>query len=92
MFSQEAELSVKVSKNKLGVNQRLRVVYKINKQGGDNFKSPNFVNFEVVGGPSQSVSQSMSISGNTRVINFSQSYTYIIQPKNVGELIYHLLV
>ena len=81
MFSQKAELSVNVSKNKLGVNQRLRVEYKINKQGGDNFKSPNFVNFKVVGGPSQSVSQSW-ING---VVKFSQSYTYIIQPKKVGE-------
>lgn len=81
IVAQEAELSVKVSKNKLGINQRLRVEYKINKQGGDNFKSPNFINFKVVGGPSQSVSQSW-ING---VVKFSQSYTYIIQPKKTGE-------
>ena len=81
VFAQEAELSVKVSKNKLGVNQRLRVEYTINKQGGDNFKQPNFKNFKVVGGPSQSVSQSW-ING---VVSFSQSYTYIIEPRKVGE-------
>ncbi len=81
VFAQDAKLSVNVSKNKLGVNQRLRVEYNINKQGGDNFQQPNFKNFKVVGGPSQSVSQSW-ING---VVSFSQSYTYIIQPKRVGE-------
>jgi len=77
LFAQVPELSVKVSKDKLGVNQRLRVEYNINKQGGDNFKEPVFRNFTVVGGPSQSVSQSW-ING---VVSFSQSYTYIIEPK-----------
>lgn len=81
VFAQEAELTATVSKNKLGVNQRLRVQYEINKQGGDNFKHPNFKNFKVVGGPSQSVSQSW-INGKS---SFSQSYTYIIQPKRKGE-------
>ena len=81
VFSQEAKLSVQVSKNKLGVNQRLRVQYTINKQGGDNFKHPNFKNFKVTGGPSQSVSQSW-INGK---VTFSQTYTYIIQPKSIGE-------
>ena len=81
LFAQEPVLSVKVSKNKLGVNQRLRVEYKINKQGGDNFAPPNFKNFKVVGGPSQSVSQSW-INGK---VSFTQSYTYIIQPKKQGE-------
>lgn len=80
-FAQEAELTATVSKNKLGLNQRLRVEYAINKQGGDNFKLPNFKNFKIVGGPSQSVSQSW-INGKA---SFSQSYTYIIQPKRKGE-------
>ena len=81
LFAQVPELSVKVSKNKLGVNQRLRVEYNINKQGGDNFKEPVFRDFTVIGGPSQSVSQSW-ING---VVSFSQSYTYVIEPKRVGE-------
>ncbi|WP_435260727.1 BatD family protein [Tenacibaculum sp. nBUS_03] len=79
--AQESVLNVSVSKNKLGVNQRFRVQYTINKQGADNFKAPNFVNFKIVGGPSQSVSQSW-INGK---MSFSQSYTYILQPKRKGE-------
>ena len=80
LVAQEATLKAKVSKNKLGVNQRLRIEFSIDKQGGDNFSPPNFANFKVVGGPSQSVSQSW-INGK---VTFSQSYTYIIQPKRKG--------
>jgi len=80
-FSQDAELTATVSKNKLGVNQRLRVEFAINKQGADHFKAPNFKNFKIVGGPSQSVSQSW-INGKS---SFTQSYTYIIKPLRKGE-------
>ena len=80
--AQEVALTAKVSKNKLGINQRLKIEFSINKQGGDNFSPPKFANFKVVGGPSQSVSQSW-INGT---VSFSQSYTYIIQPKIKGEL------
>ncbi|MFK8059506.1 MAG: BatD family protein [Polaribacter sp.] len=82
VFAQEATLTTKVSKNKLGVNQRLRVEFSIDKQGGENFTPPKFTNFKVVGGPSQSVSQSW-INGK---VSFNQSYTYIVQPKRKGEL------
>jgi hypothetical protein len=81
-MAQEATLKASVSKNKLGVNQRLRVEFSIDKQGGDNFTPPNFNNFKVVGGPSQSVSQSW-INGT---VSFTQSYSYIIQPTKKGEL------
>lgn len=83
MSAQDVALIAKVSKNKLGINQRLKIEFSINKQGGDNFSPPKFANFKVVGGPSQSVSQSW-INGK---VSFSQSYTYIIQPKRKGELI-----
>ena len=46
-----AELTASVSKNKLGQNQRLRVVFAVNKQGADNFKKPDFKNFRIVSGP-----------------------------------------
>ena len=69
-----------VSKNKLGVNQRFRIVFSINKQGADNFTPPSFKNFRVIAGPSQAVNQSWT-NGK---ISFSQSYTYIIQPKSIG--------
>jgi hypothetical protein len=70
-----------VSKNKLGVNQRFKIEFTVNKQGADNFKAPSFSNFKVVGGPSSSVNQSW-INGKA---SYSQSYIYILQPKKTGQ-------
>lgn len=81
VVGQEAELTATVSKNKLGLNQRLRIEFAVNRQGADNFTPPNFTNFKIVGGPSQSISQSW-INGKA---SFTQSYTYIIEPRNKGE-------
>ena len=81
VFAQEVELVAKVSKNKLGLNQRLRVEFSINKQGADHFVPPNFKNFKIVGGPSHSVSQSW-VNGKA---TFSQKYSYIIKPLRKGE-------
>ena len=55
----------------------------MNKQGADNFTPPDFQDFRVIQGPSQSVSQSW-VNGK---VSFSQSYTYILKPKRRGELI-----
>ena len=83
LSAQQAELSVTISKNKLGLNERLKVEFSINKQGGDHFTPPKFKDFKLVAGPSQSVSQSW-INGR---VTFSQSYTYILKPNRKGELI-----
>ena len=80
MFAQ-IEFKTSVSKNKLGVNQRFRIEFTINKQGADNFKLPSFSNFKIVGGPSSSVNQSW-INGKA---SYSQSYIYIVEPKYEGE-------
>lgn len=76
----QATFTTSVSKNKLGVNERVKITFSINKQGADNFTPPSFKNFKVVAGPSQSINQSW-INGT---VTFSQSYTYILQPNNIG--------
>lgn len=76
----QAEFKTTVSKSKLGINERFRVIFSINKQGADNFTPPSFKNFKVVAGPSQSVNQSW-INGK---VSFSQSYTYVVQPNAIG--------
>jgi hypothetical protein len=85
LHAQETEpaLTASVSKNKLGQNQRLRIVFDVNKQGADNFQKPNFKNFKIVSGPIHSISQSF-INGKS---SFSQSYTYILEPLRKGEFI-----
>lgn len=81
VFFAQIEFETSVSKNTLGVNQRFRVQFSVNKQGADNFSPPSFSNFKVVGGPSSSVNQSW-INGKA---SFSQSYIYILEPKSEGE-------
>ncbi|WP_248724422.1 BatD family protein [Seonamhaeicola sp. ML3] len=75
----QVKFEAKVSKNKLGVNERLRVVFEMNEDG-DNFTSPDFKNFTVVGGPNQSVSNSW-ING---VRTYKKTYTYFLAPKKRG--------
>ncbi len=79
LFAQ-IEFKTSVSKSKLGMNQRLKIEFSIDKQGSDNFTPPNFTNFRIVGGPTQSVNQSW-INGK---VSYALSYIYIIQPTSVG--------
>ncbi len=71
-----------LSKAKLGQNERLRVSFEMNKDG-DFFEAPSFNNFEILMGPSQSISSSF-INGKR---SFSKSYTYVLRPKKQGQLI-----
>lgn len=75
----EIKFETKVSKKKLGINERLRVDFVMNKDG-DNFNPPSFENFSVVGGPSQSINNSW-ING---VRSFSKTYSYFLAPKKRG--------
>ena len=70
---------MKLSKEKLGINERLRVEFAMNKDG-DNFNPPSFEGFQVVMGPSQSISSSW-INGKR---SFSKSYSYILKPTAQG--------
>jgi hypothetical protein len=49
-------------------------------EDGDNFTPPSFENFKVVGGPSQSISNSW-INGER---TYSKTYTYFLAPKKRG--------
>ncbi|WP_372752818.1 BatD family protein [Mariniflexile sp.] len=79
MLSAQVKFEAKVSKQKLGVNERLRVDFEMN-QDGDNFNPPDFLNFTVIGGPNQSVSHSW-ING---VRNYKKVYSYFLAPKGRG--------
>ncbi|MGB7786984.1 MAG: BatD family protein [Salinimicrobium sp.] len=76
----QVQFEAKASKNKLGVNERLRVDFTMNEDG-DNFKPPSFSNFTVVGGPNQAVSNSW-INGKK---SYSKTYSYFLAPKQRGK-------
>ena len=77
----QVSFKTKVSKNRLGLNERLRVSFEMNEDG-DNFNPPSFEGFTVVGGPNQSVSNSW-VNG---VRSYSKSYTYFLNPNRKGKL------
>ncbi|MAD30371.1 MAG: BatD family protein [Flavobacteriaceae bacterium] len=78
----QVTFDAKVSKKRLGLNERLRVDFIMN-ENGDNFVSPAFKNFLVVSGPQQSVNRSW-VNGMS---SFSKTYTYFLTPKSKGTFI-----
>lgn len=80
-YAQDDEVSfeMNLSKEKLGINERLRVEFTMNKDG-DNFSPPPFEGFKVVMGPSQSISSSW-VNGKR---SFSKTYSYILMPTARG--------
>ena len=78
-FSQ-VKFEAKVSKKKLGINERLRIDFEMNKDG-DNFIPPSFKEFDVVGGPNTSVSNSYSNGKRT----YNKTYSYFLAPKKRGK-------
>jgi len=81
-FAQEGEgvsFSTQVSKERLGLNERLKVTFSMNKDG-DNFSPPNFDGFDILMGPTQYISSSF-INGQR---SYSKSYSYTLRPKKKG--------
>ena len=81
LTSQEESVNFEalVSKKSLGLNENLRVDFKMNKDG-DNFNPPSFEGFRVVGGPNQSVSNMFANGKRT----FSKTYSYFLSPLEKG--------
>ncbi len=70
---------LQLSKEKLGINERLRVEFIMNKNG-DNFTPPDFEGFRVLMGPSSQISN-LYVNG---VRSYQQSFTYFLQPTAQG--------
>ena len=75
----QINFEVFVSKKQLGLNERLRVDFKIDKPG-DNFRPPKFSSFRVISGPMQSVSNVFTNGKRT----YSMTYTYFLTPLQQG--------
>ncbi|MEY3498894.1 MAG: hypothetical protein RL308_563 [Bacteroidota bacterium] len=78
----QVQFEAKVSKQTLGLNERLRIDFTMNDDG-DNFSPPNFEGFKIIAGPSQQVSQSW-INGKS---SFNKTYSYYLLPTQKGSLV-----
>lgn len=79
--SAQVEFTATPSRNKIAINERVRVEFKMNV-AGDNFTPPNFEGFQVVSGPIQSFSQQWA-NGKS---SMSKSYTYVLKPNTTGKV------
>ena len=75
----QVKFDAKVSKKRLGINERLRIDFEMNKDG-DNFSPPSFDGFRVVGGPNQAISNSY-FNGKR---SYSKTYSYFLSPQSRG--------
>ena len=80
-LSAQVNFEATVSKSKLALNERLRIDFVMN-QNGDNFSPPEFDNFQIIGGPNQSIKTSY-VNGERK---FSKTYSYFLKPLKKGKL------
>ena len=78
----QVQFEAKVSKQTLGLNERLRIDFTMNDDG-DNFTPPNFEGFKIIAGPSQQVSQSW-VNGKS---SFNKTYSYFLLPTQKGNIV-----
>lgn len=78
-FAQEVGFTAKTNREKLGINERLRIDFTMT-ENGDNFNPPDFRGFSVVAGPSQSIRNSW-VNGKR---SFEKTYTYYLKPNARG--------
>jgi len=80
IYGQDAKFTVSVSTDSILMGNTIKVSFALENGSGKNFDPPAFKDFDVVGGPNQSSSFSM-VNGD---VSQSLSYSYYLQPKEVG--------
>ena len=83
LFGQQEEavtFELKLSKERLGVNERLRADFIMNRDG-DNFMPPDFEGFRIVMGPSQAIQQIWVNGART----YQKTYSYTLAPLSKGK-------
>lgn len=75
----QVEFEAKVSKQTLGLNEKLRIDFTMNEDG-DNFVPPSFDGFRVIAGPYQSVKVEY-VNGHGA---FNKTYSYFLLPTQRG--------
>lgn len=75
------QFKAEVSRESIGINQAVELRLVMNNDG-DNLSLPELIDFEIVGGPMQSVSQTI-VNGRR---SYERSYTFYLKPKKKGTL------
>lgn len=86
MNSVEAQSDVTfrtICKKQVSVGEQFQVSYELNGDGKD-FRSPNFTNFEVIGGPFSSTSSSVQIINGSVTKTNTQTYSFHLRAIKEG--------
>ena len=76
----ETSFTVEVSTDSILMGNTFEVSFSVENGQGVDFQLPEFANFHVVGGPNQSSSYSM-VNGD---VTQSMSYSFYLEPKEIG--------
>lgn len=80
-FSQSATFTINVSNDSVLLGNMIAVTFSLENISGDELEFPNFEGFSKVSGPN--TSSSMSIMNGE--VKQSMSYTFYLEPQNVGD-------
>jgi hypothetical protein len=83
-MAQEADFSASVDKNPVAVGDQFTLSFTLANAGmggGKNLKLPDLLHFHILAGPNQSSSMQF-VNG---AVSSSVTYTYILQPKEIGK-------
>ncbi len=81
LSAQQASFQATVTKNKVALNERFQLSLSITNGGSiKDLRPPSMSDFTVLGGPSQTTNTMIVNNQVTRTI----SYSYVLQPKNIG--------
>jgi len=80
IYAQEAKFTVAVSTNSVLLGNYIEVTFNLENAVMEEFQAPVFEGFRIISGPNQSSSFSMM---NGKVTQ-SASYTYYLEPKDIG--------
>ena len=86
VFSLEAQSDVTfktICKKQVSVGEQFQVSYELNGDGKD-FRSPNFTNFEIIGGPFSSTSSSVQIINGSVSRTNTQTYSFHLRAIKEG--------
>ena len=76
-----------ICKKQVMVGEQFQVSYELNGADGKDFKTPNFNNFEVIGGPFSNTSSSIQITNGSVSRTSTQTYSFHLRAIKEGNFV-----
>lgn len=70
--------------NAVVMGQQFQLTYTVNEEGASGLRTPDLTDFDVLMGPTSSVSRSMQYINGKSSSSYAQTFTYVLMPKKEG--------